>query len=219
MIQTIAEQLPRLRVSIDQSVPPEVAEIFLREQRTLASVTPEGIIEPGARLPDAALLDPHGHPTSLSEALAGRQGMLVFYRGAWCPYCNLALRTYQAALVDKLEARDVQLVAVSPQRPDGSLTMQEKQDLRFPVLSDPGSTLGRAAAIMTRPGEEALAAQLKLGLDLEAVNADGTPAIPMPTTLILDRDRIVQWVDVHPDYSARSEPEQILAALDALAGA
>jgi len=112
MIQTIAEQLPRLRVSIDQSVPPEVAEIFLREQRTLASVTPEGIIEPGARLPDAALLDPHGHPTSLSEALAGRQGMLVFYRGAWCPYCNLALRTYQAALVDKLEARDVQLVAV-----------------------------------------------------------------------------------------------------------
>ncbi len=219
MTQTIAEQLPRLRASIGASAPAEVAEIFLREQRTLASVTPVGIIEPGARLPDAALLDPHGQPTSLSEALAGRQGVLVFYRGAWCPYCNLALRTYQAALLDELEARGVQLVAVSPQRPDGSLTMQEKHGLRFPVLSDPGSTLGRAAGIMTRPGEEALAAQLKLGLDLEAVNADGTPAIPMPTTLILDRDRIVQWVDVHPDYSARSEPEQILAALDALAGA
>ncbi len=219
MIQTIAEQLPRLRESIDESVPAEVSEIFLREQRTLASVTPEGIVEPGARLSDAALLDPHGHTSSLSEALAGRRGVLVFYRGAWCPYCNLALRTYQAALVDELEARDVQLVAVSPQRPDGSLTMQEKHGLRFPVLSDPGSTLGRAAAIMTRPGEEALAAQVKLGLDLEAVNADGTPAIPMPTTLILDRDRIVQWVDVHPDYSKRSEPEQILAALDALARA
>jgi peroxiredoxin len=217
--QTIAEQLPRLRASIGESAPAEVAEIFLREQRALASVTPVGIIEPGARLPDAALLDPHGQPSSLSEALAGRQGVLVFYRGAWCPYCNLALRTYQAALVDELEARGVQLVAVSPQCPDGSLTMQEKHGLRFPVLSDPGSTLGRAAGIMTRPGEEALAAQLKLGLDLEAVNADSTPAIPMPTTLILDRDRIVQWVDVHPDYSARSEPEQILAALDALAGA
>ena len=74
-------------------------------------------------------------------------------------------------------------------------------------------------AIMTRPGEEALAAQLKLGLDLEAVNVDGTAAIPMPATLIVDRDRIVQWVDVHPDYSTRSEPEQILAALDALARA
>jgi peroxiredoxin len=145
--------------------------------------------------------------------------VLVFYRGAWCPYCNLALRTYQAALVDELEARGVQLVAVSPQRPDGSLTMQEKHGLRYPVLSDPGSTLGRAAAIMTQPGAEALAAQLKLGLDLEAVNADRTPTIPMPTTLILDRDRIVQWVDVHPDYSTRSEPEQILAALDALARA
>ena len=219
MTQTIAEQLPRLRASIDESVPAEVAEIFLREQRALASVTPEAIIEPGARLPDAELLDPHGQSTTLTEALAGRAGVLVFYRGAWCPYCNLALRTYQVALLDELEPRGVQLVAVSPQRPDGSLTMQEKHGLAYPVLSDPGSTLGRAAAIMTQPGAEALAAQLKLGLDLEVVNADGTPAIPMPTTLIVDRDRIVQWVDVHPDYSARSEPEQILAALDALAGA
>ena len=219
MIQTIAEQLPRLRESIDESVRAEVAEIFLWEQRTLAAVTPEEIIEPGARPPDAALLDPHGRTTSLSEALAGRQGVLVFYRGAWCPYCNLAPRTDQATLLDKLAARGVQLVAVSPQRPDGSLTIQEKLGLRYPVLSDPGSTLGRAAGIMTRPAEEALAAQLKLGLDLETVNADGTPAIPMPTTLILDRDRIVQWVDVHPEYSTRSEPEQILAALDALARA
>ena len=219
MIQTVAEQLPRLRESIEESVPADVAGIFLREQRTLASVTPEGVIEPGARLPDAALLDPHGHTTSLSEALAGRQGVLVFYRGVWCPYCNVALRTYQAALVDELEARGAQLVAISPQRPDGSLTMLEKHSLRFPVLSDPGSTLGRAAAIMTRPGEEALAAQVTLGLDLEEVNADGTSAIPMPTTLILDCDRIVQWVDVHPDYSKRSEPAQILSALDTLARA
>ncbi|HWD84563.1 MAG TPA: peroxiredoxin-like family protein [Solirubrobacteraceae bacterium] len=219
MTETIAEQLPRLRENIAESAPAEIAEIFLREQRALASVTPEGIIEAGARLPDAELLDPHGQPITLSEALAGRPGVLVFYRGAWCPYCNLALRTYQAALVDELEGRGVQLVAVSPQRPDGSLTMQEKHGLRFPVLSDPGSALGRTAAIMTQPAEEALAAQLKLGLDLEAVNADGTPAIPMPTTVILDRDRIVQWVDVHPDYSTRSEPEQILAALDALARA
>jgi peroxiredoxin len=219
MIQTVAEQLPRLRESIEESVPADVAEIFLREQRTLASVTPEGVIEPGARLPDAALLDPHGHTTSLSEALAGRQGVLVFYRGVWCPYCNVALRTYQVALVDELEARGAQLVAISPQRPDGSLTMQEKHGLRFPVLSDPGSTLGRAAAIMTRPGEEALAAQVTLGLDLEEGNADGTSAIPMPTTLILDCDRIVQWVDVHPDYSNRSEPAQILSALDTLARA
>lgn len=216
MTETIAEHLPRLRESIDESAPAEIAEIFLREQRALASLTPEGIIEAGSRLPDAELLDPHGQPTTLSEALAGRPGVLVFYRGAWCPYCNLALRTYQAALVDELERRGVQLVAVSPQRPDGSLTMQEKHGLRFPVLSDPGSALGRAAGIMTRPADEALAAQLQLGLDLASVNADGTPAIPMPATLILDRGRTVRWVDVHPNYSTRSEPDEILAALDVL---
>ena len=216
MTETIAEQLPRLRETIDESAPAGIAEIFLREQRALASVTPERIIEVGAPLPDAELLDPYGHPTTLNEALAGRPGVLVFYRGAWCPYCNLALRTYQAVLVDELEARSTQLIAVSPQRPDGSLTMQEKHGLRFPVLSDPGSALGRTAGIMTRPADEALAAQLQLGLDLGSVNADGTPAIPMPATLIIDRERVVRWIDVHPDYSTRSEPEEILAALDVL---
>jgi hypothetical protein len=94
MPQTIAEQLPRLRESSDESGPAEVAQIFLREQRALASVTPEGMIEPGVRLPDADLLDPDGQATKLSEVLAGRPGVLVFYRGAWCPYCNAALRTY-----------------------------------------------------------------------------------------------------------------------------
>jgi peroxiredoxin len=94
--------------------------------------------------------------------------------------------------------------------------MQEKQELRFAVLSDPGNALAGSAGINITPSEATRAAQLDLGLDLEAVNADGTTVIPMPTTVILDADRTVRWIDVHPDYTTRSEPGEILAALDGL---
>ncbi len=139
----------------------------------------------------------------------------MLYRGAWCPYCSITLKTYQAELLPELAKRAVPLIAVSPQTPDGSLTTQEKRELTFTVLSDPGNQVAKVAGILTAPSDEARAAQLQLGLDLTAVNADGTTGLPMPTTIIVDADRVVRWVDVHPDYTTRSEPGEILAALDA----
>jgi peroxiredoxin len=143
-----------------------------------------------------------------------RPAVLVLYRGAWCPFCNSALRTYQRELVPELAARDVALVAVSPQRPDGSLSMREKNELTFTVLSDPANQLATALGVLTGPSPEARGAQLELGLDLEAINADGTTALPMPTVVILDRDRTIRWIDVHANYSTRTASGDILAALD-----
>lgn len=94
--------------------------------------------------------------------------------------------------------------------------MQEKHDLSFTVVSDPGNAIARGLGILTRPSAEAQAAQLRLGLDLTAVNADGTIALPMPTVVIADAGHLVRWIDVHPDYSTRTEPAQILSALDRL---
>jgi peroxiredoxin len=109
------------------------------------------------------------------------------------------------------------LVAISPQRPDGSLTIRERNGLTFTVLSDPGNQIASALGVLTAPSAEAREAQLELGLDLEAVNADGTTAVPMPTVLIVDADRTIRWIDVRPDYSARTTSAEILAALDRLA--
>ena len=214
MPTTISEQVNRLAETTAAQPPNKVMGAFTREQAGLAARgRPAGIIEVGATLPDAELLDAHGATTSLYAALGGRLSVLVFYRGAWCPYCNIALNTYQAELVPELSGRGVRLVAISPQAPDGSLSTQEKHELTFSVLSDPGNQVAKAVGILTGPSDEARAAQLQLGLDLTVVNADGTTGLPMPTTIIVDADHVIGWVDVHPDYTTRSEPGEILAAV------
>ena len=164
MTATIAEQVRKLAETMAAQPPNDVMGAFAREQADLVgSDTPEGVIGVGATLPDAELLDPHGAATTLYKALGDHESVLVFYRGAWCPYCNIALNTYQAELVPELARRGVGLVAVSPQAPDGSLSMQEKNDLTFTVLSDPGNQLTKAAGILTAPSTQVRAAHLQLG--------------------------------------------------------
>jgi peroxiredoxin len=111
----------------------------------------------------------------------------------------------------------VPLIAISPQAPDGSLSMQQKHDLAFAVLSDPGNRVAHGLGILTAPSDEARAAQLQLGLDLTTVNADGTLAVPMPTAAILDAGHTIRWIDVHRNYGTRTEPAEIVDALDRLA--
>jgi peroxiredoxin len=215
MPTTIAEQVSRLADTTAAQPPNEIMGAFTREQAALAaSGRPSGVIEVGATLPDAKLLDAHGATMSLYAALGERTSVLVFYRGGWCPYCNIALNIYQAELVAELTRRDVGLVAISPQAPDGSLSTLEKNKLTFTVLSDLGNQVAKVAGILTGPSDKARAAQLQLGLDLAAVNADGTTGLPMPTTIIVDAGHVIGWIDVHPDYPTRSEPSEILAALD-----
>lgn len=217
MTATIADQVRQLAETRAAQPPVAALAAFSREQAHLAAMAaPDGVIAVGATLPDVELLDPNGAPISFYQALGDRLTVVVFYRGAWCPYCNITLKTYQAALVPELARRGVGLAAVSPQAPDGSLSMAEKHDLTFAVLSDPGNQLAKSAGILTAPSEDVRGAQLQLGLDLTEVNADGTTAIPMPTTVIVGADHVVRWVDVHRDYTTRSEPQQILSALDAL---
>ena len=218
MSTTIAQQVSNLVETMAAQPPNEVMGAFTRERADLAARgVPDGVIEMGATLLDAELTDPHGALTTLYRSLGDQVAVLVFYRGAWCPYCNIALNTYQTELVPELARRGVALVAVSPQAPDGSLSTQEKNELTFSVLSDPANQVAKTVGILTAPSPEVRAAQLELGLDLTAVNADGTTGLPMPTTIIVDADHAVRWIDIHPNYATRSEPNQILAALDSVA--
>jgi peroxiredoxin len=212
--QTIAAQVADHHRASAGRLPAEVAAAFSAEQHNLAAAgIPAGIAQPGDRMPDGELLDVSGAPTTLAKTLAGRPAVIVFYRGGWCPYCNIALRTYQAQLVPALTERGFPLVAISPQTPDGSLSTRDVKELTFTVLSDPGNQIGGQLGIQTGPSEEVRAAQMQLGLDLTKVNADGTTTLPMPTVVVIDAGGVIRWIDVHIDYTSRTEPAEVIKAV------
>jgi peroxiredoxin len=214
----LAQQIADFKTESAKHLPPDVAAIFNRQAEQLkAAATPLGVASVGMPLPDAQMVDALGEPASIYAMTGERPAVLVFYRGAWCPYCNLALKAYGEQLFPQLSDRGVDLVAISPQKADESLSLKQKHELAFPVLSDPGNAFARRLGVLADArSADVRGAQEKLGLDLPATNADGTEAIPMPTIVIADVARTIRWIDVRPDYTDRTDPSEIIAALDAI---
>ncbi len=214
MSVTIREQSEQLKAAAAERLPEEVLAVFDRSIQGLVDQgVPSNTITVGDRMESFTLNDATGAPVTLEQIVEDGLAVIVFYRGGWCPYCNLALRTYQRELLPKLAAFGARLVAISPQAPDQSLTTTEKAGLEFTVLSDPGSRLARTVGIAFQQADDVLAAQRELGLDLARVNAEGSTQLPKPTVLIVDKNRTVQFVDVQPDYTVRTEVADILVAL------
>jgi peroxiredoxin len=217
MSVTIREQSDQLKAASAGKLPTEVVEVFDRSiEHLLDEGVPSDAVKVGDRLDPFTLDDATGEPVSLEQLVESGPAVIVFYRGGWCPYCNLALRTYQHDLLPQLDRFGARLVAISPQSPDESLSTAEKADLSFTVLSDPGSRLAGQIGIAFQQADEVLAAQRQLGLDLAQVNAEGSTRLPRPTVLVVDRDRVVRFVDVQPDYTARTEVAEIVAGLTAM---
>ncbi|HEX3783715.1 MAG TPA: peroxiredoxin-like family protein [Pseudonocardiaceae bacterium] len=218
--QTYATKVAALKDGIAAKAPAEVLSVFAAEQAELAAAgVPSALASVGTAIPDADLLDARGEATTLGRELAGKPAVLVFYRGAWCPFCNLALRTYQEQVVEVLADKGIGFFAVSPQKPDGSLSIVETNELTFGVLSDAGNKIATKLGVLNpERGQEARAAAAALGADVAGGNGDGTDNLPMPTTVVVDAAGIIRWIDVHPDYTERTEPQAILDAVAATIG-
>ncbi|MFI1917088.1 peroxiredoxin-like family protein [Nocardia sp. NPDC020380] len=214
MSPSIRERSDQLKAAAAEQLPADVLATFDRSiQVFLHDGVPADAVRAGQRLEPFTLDDATGKPVSLDELVATGPAVIVFYRGGWCPYCNIALRTYQQELLPQLDAFGARLVAISPQSPDESLSTAEKAALEFTVLSDPGSRVAERLGITFQQADDVLAAQRALGLDLSQVNAEGSTRLPRPTVLIVDPDRTVRFADIQPDYTARTEVPEIIAAL------
>jgi peroxiredoxin len=214
---TIADQVDTFNDGFTAQIGPELSDVFAREQADLTTAgVPRGAVREGDTVPDADLVRADGSATTLADALAGGPAVLVFYRGAWCPYCNIALQTYQRDLLPALRDRGVGLVAISPQTPEGSEQAVQNGGLDFPALSDPSNLLVRRLGIVTEPSSDARRAHTALGFDVADSNADASGDIPFPTVLVVDAGRVVRFADVHVDYTTRTEVPTILDAVDRL---
>jgi peroxiredoxin len=214
---TLNAELRTFYEARQQQIPAEIRAIMQRAGQGLAdSGQADRALTAGDKAPRFSLPSAAGQTLSLDALLAEGPVVLTFYRGAWCPYCNIALRSLQQHH-DAITARGARLVAVSPQVPDESLTLTEKHDLAFDVLSDIGSDTAKQYGLTFDLPDDLAAVYDKLGFDLQRVNGGHPRTLPLPATYVIDRDGVIRWAFVNTDYTTRAEPADILAALDALA--
>ena len=211
---TFATQRDEFDAELAEQAPTEVLEGFGRIVADQAAVDYAARApKVGDRAPDFALPDQLGRQVSLAGELEQGPAVLIFYRGEWCPYCNMTLRTYGLRAAD-FSARGARLVAVSPQTPDHSLTMAEKHSLEFPVLSDECGEVIGTYGLKYEVDEQSRELLTAVGNDVAKYNGEGGWILPAPAVFVIDRERVVRFAAVNGDYTQRVEPDEALAALD-----
>ena len=175
----------------------------------------EAGLKVGERAPDFSLPATKGD-VSLSKALRAGPVVLTFYRGGWCPYCNIALQHLQRSLPE-IRAQGAQLIAVSPQLPDGSLSTAEKNGLEFEVLSDVGNEVARTYNLVFKlpPSLHAMYGNPE-GINLTAANGSDTFELPLAATYVIKGDGRVAYTFADADYTKRAEPSEIIGVLKGL---
>ena len=215
---TLASQLAAFATALREQAPVKVLEAIDRSTELLVqSGLADRALRRGDRAPDFFLRDAVGDLVDSRRLRSRGPVVLGFYRGAWCPYCNLELRAWQQHLAE-LQSLGAAFVAISPQTPDASLTLAEKHSLDYPVLSDRANAIARSFGIVFSVDEGMRAVLEGFGVHLPAYNGDSTYELPVPATYLVASDGTIvgAWVDV--DYRRRGEPSAVLARLREVAG-
>lgn len=212
----LQEQLEAFKAEFARTAPVGRPALYDRKIEELrAGFAYENAIGPGDRVTDFTLLDRAGRSVSLTNILKTGPVVVTFYRGGWCPYCNIQLRAYQAILPE-LTALGARLVAISPQLAEGSLSTSETNGLTFDVLSDVGNVVARAFGLVWSLPEELRAALRSNNKALPEINGDESWELPVPATYVIARDGRVALAAVEVDYRRRLEPGAILTSLRSL---
>jgi peroxiredoxin len=181
----------------------------------IASARAQRAKKAGDRAPEFVLTDPDGKPVSSRGLLAKGPLVISFYRGVWCPYCNLELQALQEALPE-ITARGANLVAISPQTAPNSRKSQRDNKLGFPILSDTKSDVADAFGIRFALPDYLVELYKSFKNDLPAFNNDPAWVLPMPARYVIGTDGIIAYSEVNPDYTQRPDPSELLPVLDRL---
>ena len=180
------------------------------------TLSESGIVEKapkvGDKLKEFTLLNSSNEKVSLSELTAKGSVIVTFYRGGWCPYCNLELAAYQG-LLPEIAAAGATLVAITPELPDESLSTVEKNALKFQVLTDVNAAYARELNLVFSLAEELRPIYLSFGIDIEKHNGTGQFGLPLAATFVIDQSATIVSAFVDADYTKRQEPSEVVKAL------
>jgi len=206
--------LTELRSQLKEMLQQEALNVFdadasyLQESHTSILKLKAGDKAPGFSLPNAT-----GKTVSLKDELQTGAVVLIFYRGNWCPYCNLQLSQYQQIL-DEIKEVGASLIAISPQTPDASLDLKEKNELKFDVLSDKSNSVARQFTTVFKNADNPVNAMAELGYDFDSFYGDDSREIPVPAVFIINREGIITFAKTEGgDYRNRVEPGEVIESL------
>lgn len=213
-VQTpLAQQLSEQKAQFLQQVPVEVQSVMAQATTDLKD---SGIVnrslKVGDRLPAIELPNATGKTIRIQDQLAQGPVVISFYRGQWCPYCNLELRALQQYLPE-FKAEGATLIAISPQTPDNSLSTIEKNELEFEVLSDAGNIVASELGLVFTLPEALRPIYENFGIDVPTHNGDRTFELPVSATYVVAPNGDVVYAFAEADYTLRAEPSDILAVL------
>jgi peroxiredoxin len=214
----LSTELARLRHMRDDVIPPQVAAHM--DQATAALIAAKAAdraVSVGSSAPDFTLPNAIGEDISLKRLLNEGPVVVSFYRGIWCPFCNLELRALQQA-APEITALGARLTAISGQTPDNSLSMAEKNGLTYDVLSDVGLTVAKAYGLVFELPDYLQKDYRELGHPIPRFNGTDEHTLPIPATFVIDSAGRVRYAYVNPNYMYRADPAAILTALRTLTG-
>ena len=207
---SLTQQLEQKAKASAEKAPEDVKKIMSTAIAELkASSIMKSALKKGDKLPEFALKDVQRGEISSKALLKNGPIVLTFYRGGWCPYCNLQLRDLQKHL-SEFKAAGAELVAISPEKPDGTAETVKKEGLDFFVLSDPDGKVGKQFGLMFKLTDELKSLYQKFGIDLEKVNDNKDWELPLAATYIVNQQGEIIYSFVDADYKKRAETKELV---------
>ena len=219
---TLQDRLDAFKAEFEAGKPPynsspTVIEAMHRATAQLiASGQAQRAKQAGDLAPPFTLTDQDGKAVSSAALLAQGPLVVTFYRGVWCPYCNMELQAIEEALPE-ITARGARVVAISPQTAPNSRKSARQNKLAFPILSDAQGAVAAAFGLRFRLTDYLIEVYKNLKNDLPSFNADPSWTLPMPARYVAGRDGVIAYADINPDYTRRPDPSELLPILDRLA--
>lgn len=210
------EQLKSLKQKSNKFTPKFIRNIMNEAATNLALLEIEKkALKLGDSAPAFVLVNAFGERINSIELLKKGPLVINFYRGAWCPFCNLELAAYQDVLPD-IEALGGQLVAISPELPDKAMTLSEKHKLKFQILSDTNNLIAREYGIVFTVDKKLRRLYRLMNINLSTSQGNKNYELPVPATYIIGKNGIIILSHVDTDYTNRLDPSEVIECLKAM---
>lgn len=207
----LLDEIKKYQEAFKEKVPEDIQKVMLDATEELKRLSlSKDALKVSDKAIDFELPNAVNKPVSLKEALENNEFVVInFYRGQWCPYCNLELKALQT-INDELAKLNAKIIAISPQTPDSSLSTKEKNELAFEVLSDKENKVAKEYGLVFSLAEELRPIYKSFGIDIEGSNKEDSYELPMPATYIINKNQEIIYSFIDEDYTKRSEPQTIL---------